>query len=84
LKKDLGEVLRLLEEDKPLPEKYRAPPLVNKDARECHVKPDLLLVYRKRGRGRGAAIHSIFPRMALPSGYPASALSSGETFGSPE
>lgn len=38
----------LLAEDKPLPEAYRDHTLVGewKGYRECHLKPDLLLVYR--------------------------------------
>ncbi|EGF11193.1 addiction module antitoxin [Neisseria bacilliformis ATCC BAA-1200] len=46
-----AEVLNCLVQDAPLPEKYRDHPLTGdfKDYRECHVKPDLLLVYAKRG-----------------------------------
>lgn len=38
----------LLAEDKPLPESYRDHSLVGewKGYRECHLKPDLLLIYR--------------------------------------
>ena len=38
----------LLAEDKPLPESYRDHALVGnwKGYRECHIKPDLLLIYR--------------------------------------
>jgi mRNA interferase YafQ len=41
--------ISLLAEDKPLPEKNRDPALGGewRDHRECHVKPDLLLIYRK-------------------------------------
>jgi mRNA interferase YafQ len=41
--------LSLLAEDKPLPERNRDHALVGewRDHRECHVKPDLLLIYRK-------------------------------------
>ena len=41
--------ISLLAEDKPLPEKNRDHALggVWRDHRECHVKPDLLLIYRK-------------------------------------
>jgi mRNA interferase YafQ len=39
----------LLAEDKPLPEKNRDYALGGewRDHRECHLKPDLLLIYRK-------------------------------------
>lgn len=39
----------LLAEDKPLPEKNRDHALGGEwhDFRECHLKPDLLLIYRK-------------------------------------
>ncbi|MDR3175165.1 MAG: type II toxin-antitoxin system YafQ family toxin [Desulfovibrio sp.] len=38
----------LLADDKPLPENYRDHALVGdwKGYRECHLKPDLLLIYR--------------------------------------
>ena len=41
--------ISLLAEDKPLPEKNRDHALGGewRDHRECHVKPDLLLIYRK-------------------------------------
>jgi mRNA interferase YafQ len=39
----------LLAEDKPLSERNRDHPLMGewRDHRECHLKPDLLLIYRK-------------------------------------
>ena len=42
-------VVSLLAEDKPLPEKNRDHGLGGAwaDCRECHLKPDLLLIYRK-------------------------------------
>lgn len=42
-------VAALLVEDKPLPERYRDHALSGnwKGYRECHLKPDLLLIYRK-------------------------------------
>lgn len=45
----LIEVLYLLLNDEPLPQKYKDHDLVcnYKDFRECHVKPDLLLIYKK-------------------------------------
>jgi mRNA interferase YafQ len=41
-------VLRLLIADKPLPAKYRDHPLIGEwaDHRDCHIKPDLVLIYR--------------------------------------
>jgi mRNA interferase YafQ len=45
----LSGVLSLLVEDSPLPEKSRDHGLGGewRDHRECHLKPDLLLIYRK-------------------------------------
>jgi mRNA interferase YafQ len=42
-------IVALLAEDKPLPEKIRDHALTGdwSDYRECHLKPDLLLIYRK-------------------------------------
>jgi mRNA interferase YafQ len=53
--RDLGNllpaVIALLATDTPLPEKYVDHPLRGewKDFRDCHVKPDLVLIYRKSG-----------------------------------
>lgn len=48
--KKLEEVIILLVNEQPLPEKYRDHALTNsrnyKDVRECHIEPDWLLVYR--------------------------------------
>lgn len=45
----LEPILQLLREDVPLPEANRDHPLTGnwKDFRDCHVKPDLVLIYRK-------------------------------------
>lgn len=45
----LAAALELLLVDKPLPENYRDHALVGDwvGYRECHIKPDLLLIYRK-------------------------------------
>lgn len=45
----LSEVVGLLADDKPLKEKYRDHGLGGnwKEHRECHLKPDLLLIYKK-------------------------------------
>jgi mRNA interferase YafQ len=45
----VSNVVSLLVEDKPLPEKHREHALAGDwhDHRECHLKPDLLLIYRK-------------------------------------
>ena len=46
----LQEVITLLVNEQPLPEKYRDHALVNshnyKNMRECHIEPDWLLVYK--------------------------------------
>lgn len=44
-------ILTLLASDTPLPAKYADHPLRGewKDFRDCHVKPDLMLIYRKTG-----------------------------------
>jgi mRNA interferase YafQ len=48
----LLDVLKLLIVDKPLPPKYRDHPLTGEwsDHRDCHIKPDLLLIYKKQGK----------------------------------
>lgn len=45
----LNPVLKLLSEDKQLPSHYYDHPLNGdwKDHRDCHIKPDLVLIYRK-------------------------------------
>jgi mRNA interferase YafQ len=45
----LTSAIALLAEDQPLPERNRDHPLTGEwdDHRECHLKPDLLLIYRK-------------------------------------
>lgn len=47
---ELQEVITMLVNEHPLPEKYRDHALVNsrnyKDMRECHIEPDWLLVYK--------------------------------------
>jgi mRNA interferase YafQ len=42
-------IVTLLANDQPLPEEYRDHALVGnwRGHRECHLKPDLLLIYRK-------------------------------------
>ena len=47
----LPAVLTLLASDTPLPAKYVDHPLRGEwqDFRDCHVKPDLVLIYRKIG-----------------------------------
>ena len=44
-------VLELLAIDAPLPSRYVDHPMKGKyaDCRDCHLRPDLVLVYRKRG-----------------------------------
>lgn len=47
---ELWEVVRILQTEEKLPGKYRDHQLVDskeyKDVRECHIKPDWLLIYR--------------------------------------
>jgi mRNA interferase YafQ len=45
----ISTMISLLAEDKPLPVRNRDHPLGGewRDHRECHLKPDLLLIYRK-------------------------------------
>jgi mRNA interferase YafQ len=45
----LPEVLELLATDSPLPDRYRDHALSGnwKDHRDCHLKPDLVLIYRQ-------------------------------------
>lgn len=49
LDQDLRAILSLLIADAPLPERYRDHALAGewKDHRDCHIKPDLVLIYRK-------------------------------------
>lgn len=46
---DLVAVLKALVQDHPLAERYRDHSLTGnwKDHRDCHLKPDLILIYRK-------------------------------------
>lgn len=49
LAQDLLEIIDLLASDRPLAEKYRDHALAGewKDFRDCHIRPDLVLIYRK-------------------------------------
>lgn len=49
LTQDFIAIVEALAQDQPLPEKYRDHPLIGnlKDCRDCHIKPDLILIYRK-------------------------------------
>ena len=49
LDRDLLAVVSLLAADAPLPEKHRDHALTGdwKDHRDCHIRPDLVLIYRK-------------------------------------
>lgn len=49
LDKDLITIVDLLVLDKPLPRKHFDHPLIGewRDHRDCHIKPDLILIYRK-------------------------------------
>jgi mRNA interferase YafQ len=46
---DFSNVISALAKDEPLPEKHRDHGLSGdwKDHRDCHIKPDLVLIYRK-------------------------------------
>lgn len=46
---DLKQIIELLAGDMPLPAKHRDHALTGnwKDYRDCHVKPDLVLIYRR-------------------------------------
>lgn len=49
LNDDFNEVAKLLANDLPLPKKYRDHALTGdwKTFRDCHIKPDLVLIYQK-------------------------------------
>ena len=49
LKERLQDVLVLLATDRPMPDRYHDHALMGiwKDCRDCHMKPDLILIYRK-------------------------------------
>jgi mRNA interferase YafQ len=49
LDEDFIEVVKLLVNDLSLPKRYRDHALTGdwKDFRDCHIKPDLVLIYRK-------------------------------------
>lgn len=49
LHEDLTSLLSILADDKDLPAKYRDHALTGdwKDHRDCHLKPDLVLIYQK-------------------------------------
>lgn len=49
LNEDFIEVVKLLVNDLPLPKQYRDHALTGdwKDFRDCHIKPDLVLIYNK-------------------------------------
>ena len=49
LDSDLTETVRILANDAPLPRRYFDHPLSGdwRDHRDCHIKPDLVLIYRK-------------------------------------
>ncbi len=51
LEEDLKETLTFLIKDKSLPKSYFDHSLRGewKDCRDCHIKPDLILIYRKKG-----------------------------------
>lgn len=46
---DFADVVKTLAKDEPLAERYRDHPLTGEwnDHRDCHIKPDFVLIYRK-------------------------------------
>ena len=63
----LTSVISLLVEDRRLAEKNRDHALAGewRDFRECHLKPDLLLIYRQSGPGHSAACSLGIPQRAI-------------------
>ena len=49
LEDDFRQAVKLLVSDHPLPDRYRDHALTGiwKDFRDCHIKPDLVLIYQK-------------------------------------
>lgn len=49
LQSDFVNIVQALAKDEPLAERYRDHPLTGEwdDHRDCHIKPDLVLIYRK-------------------------------------
>jgi mRNA interferase YafQ len=49
LDRDVRAVVSLLAADAPLPDRYRDHAMIGewKDHRDCHIRPDLVLIYRK-------------------------------------
>jgi mRNA interferase YafQ len=49
LQSDFTSIVQALAKDEPLAERYRDHPLTGEwnDHRDCHLKPDLVLIYRK-------------------------------------
>jgi mRNA interferase YafQ len=49
LPKDLAAVVLALANDRPLSSKFHDHPLIGewKDFRDCHIRPDLVMIYRK-------------------------------------
>jgi mRNA interferase YafQ len=54
LQADLTAVLKALVHDEPLAERYRDHSLTGdwRDHRDCHIRPDLILIYRKPDSNR--------------------------------
>jgi mRNA interferase YafQ len=59
---DLLAAVTLLAKDEPLPRRYFDHPLGGEwsDHRDCHIKPDLILIYRKAGRSEPGACSARF------------------------
>jgi mRNA interferase YafQ len=54
LAQDLVSIVNVLAEDQPLAERHRDHALAGewKDHRDCHIRPDLVLIYRKPDAAR--------------------------------
>ncbi len=54
LQADLATIFNALARDEPLPDKHRDHALTGdwRDHRDCHIRPDLILIYRKPDSNR--------------------------------
>jgi mRNA interferase YafQ len=69
----LLEAVNMLPEDKPLPHRYFDHPLGGEwnDHRDCHIRPDLILIYRKPDAGP-LSLSGLVPTVSLDcDDYPA-------------
>lgn len=52
----MEEIIDLLANDQPIPPRFKDHALTNSDFRDCHVKPDLVLLYRKETKKDGTEV----------------------------